>query len=117
MTGRALLFSALLVVTACGGSPPPAPDAGLYHTYTEIDRGLHDLAATHSEIAAVSSIGQSIEGRELWVIRITDRVGEDEGEPSVVFIGAHHAREWISVDVPFRIAGPSPYPLEKGLVT
>ncbi len=86
------------------GGTPTNPDAGLYHTYAEIDRELHQLASAHSSIAQVSSLGKSIEGRELWAIKISDAVAQNESEPVVVLLGAHHAREWISVDVPFLIA-------------
>lgn len=85
-----------------GGNNPP--NAGLYHTYTEIDSDLHALAAAHSQIAQVSSIGKSLEGRELWAVKISDNVAAQEGEARVIFLGGHHAREWIAVDVPFLLA-------------
>lgn len=86
-----------------GGTNPP-PNAGLYHTYAEIDSDLHALAASHSQIAQVSSIGKSLEGRELWAIKISDNVAAQENEPRAIFLGGHHAREWIAVDVPFLLA-------------
>jgi hypothetical protein len=101
-----LLVGLVVMQFGCpnGGGGGPDPDAGLYHTYAEIDSALHALAASHSEIAQVSSIGKSIEGRDLWAIKISDNVGSDEGETAVALLGGHHAREWIAVDVPFLIA-------------
>jgi len=87
-----------------GGGGTPAPDAGLYHTYSEINSEIHALASAYPTIAQISSIGQSIEGRDLWAIKISDNVAQDEDEPVVVFMGAHHAREWISVETPFLTA-------------
>ncbi|MEK7728390.1 MAG: M14 family metallopeptidase, partial [candidate division KSB1 bacterium] len=52
----------------------------------------------------VSSIGRSVEGRELWAIKISDNAAAQENETRVVFLGGHHAREWIAVDVPYLIA-------------
>src|SRR5689334_24864307 len=49
-------------------------------------------------IAELRQIGQSIEGRPIYVLRIGDRRG---GTPKILFMGCHHAREWISVEVPF----------------
>lgn len=95
------LAAFLLINGRCDNNPPATPDAGLYHTYAEIDTELHQLAAAHPQIAQVSSIGKSLEGRELWAIKISDNVAQSEAESTVVFLGAHHAREWISVDVPF----------------
>ncbi|MFQ5627188.1 MAG: M14 family metallopeptidase [bacterium] len=87
-----------------GGGGEPDPTAGLYHNYEEIDAELHQLAASHAQIAQVSSIGKSIEGRDLWAIKISDNVGSDEEETVVALLGGHHAREWIATDVPFLIA-------------
>ncbi len=86
-----------------GGNNPP-PNAGMYHTYVELDSSLHALASAHSQIAQVSSIGKSVEGRELWAIKISDNVNAQENEARVVLLGGHHAREWIAVDVPLLIA-------------
>ena len=82
----------------------PDPTAGQFHTYSEINDELHQLANTFPNIATVTSIGQSLEGRELWGIKISDNVNMDESESIIVLLGAHHAREWISVEVPFLIA-------------
>jgi len=96
--------SFLLMAGSCDNEPPKTPDAGLYHTYAELDSELHQLATANPQIARVASIGKSIEGRELWAIKISDNVAQDEPESTVVFVGGHHAREWISVDVPFLLA-------------
>ncbi len=99
-----VFFSSIFMTFNCDNSVPPNPDAGLYHTYTEINNELHQFAGKYKEIAQVSSIGQSVEGRELLAIKISDNVARDEDEVVIVFLGAHHAREWISVEVPFLIA-------------
>ena len=69
-----LLFTIYLLTinSVCqNGGGPSDPTAGLYHTYEEIDQELHALAAGHPDIAEVTSIGQSLEGRELWIIKIS----------------------------------------------
>jgi hypothetical protein len=37
-------------------------------------------------------------------LKISDHPGQRENEPKVSFLGCHHAREWISVEVPLQIA-------------
>ncbi len=106
-----LLLGFVSVHSICdGGGGTPAPDAGLYHTYSEMNSEIHSLAAAYPAIAKVTSLGTSIEGRDLWAVKISDNVGQDEEEPAIVLMGAHHAREWISVETPFLIAK---YLLEK----
>ncbi|MCF8367600.1 MAG: immune inhibitor A [Bacteroidales bacterium] len=39
------------------------------------------------------SIGQSIEGRDLWMVKISDNPGTSETEPQVLYTALHHARE------------------------
>ena len=35
----------------------------------------------------------------MWAVKISDNVGTDEDEPEVLFIGQHHAREHITVEM------------------
>jgi murein tripeptide amidase MpaA len=83
----------------------PAGDInGAYHNYNETQAVLRDLESRYPSLARVSPIGYSIEGRELNVIKISDNVSTDEAEPNIFIVGCHHAREWISVEVPLLFA-------------
>ena len=74
-----------------------------YHSYAEIESGLRALES--SGIAKVESIGVSVEGRQIWAIKISDDPSvDDENEPDILFVGLHHAREWISAEVPYYLA-------------
>ena len=73
---------------------------GLYHNYAETEAALFDLADRFPNLATVFSVGQSIEGREIYVIKISDNVELEEDEPNIFIVGCHHAREWISVEIP-----------------
>jgi len=77
---------------------------GAYHNYNETNTLLRELASNYAGLAQVTTIGYSIEGRELNVIKISDNVSLDEAEPNIFIIGCHHAREWISVEVPLLFA-------------
>ncbi|UCH94232.1 MAG: zinc carboxypeptidase [Candidatus Aminicenantes bacterium] len=92
-------------------SPPGLSDRqepgdvnGRFHNYRETEEFILDLGNRYPDRAEVFSIGQSIEGRELYMIKISDNVHMDEEEPNVYFVGCHHAREWISVEVPLLFA-------------
>lgn len=77
---------------------------GSYHTFAQIDSIMHGIASNHSNIATCFSIGTSYESRNLWCLEISDNPGVDEGEPGVLFMGLHHAREWPTVEICLRIA-------------
>jgi carboxypeptidase T len=72
-----------------------------YHTVATLEQDLRRLAEEHPEIAELHEIGRSVEGRPLWALRIGERRGSAR---KVAFLGCHHAREWISVEVPYRLA-------------
>jgi carboxypeptidase T len=74
---------------------------GAYHSPFELETDLRVLEADHPQLARVVEIGESLEGRRILALKISDNVDADEGEPAVLFLGCHHAREWISVEVPF----------------
>ncbi len=100
-----LLLYVLVINSLCdGGGGSDDPNAGLYHTYAELQTELTSLANSHATIAQLSSLGKSLQGRDLWALKISDNVQTDEDEKVVVLLGAHHAREWISVEVPLMIA-------------
>ncbi len=66
-----------------------------YHRYDEIVTFMDDLAASYPMLVSSKfSIGQSIQGREIYGMTIT--APTDNMKSQVVFNGAQHAREWIS---------------------
>jgi carboxypeptidase T len=69
-----------------------------YHSFPQVEDILSALAATYPAITQLTSLGQSYEGRDIWCLEISDNPGVDEGEPGVLFVGLHHAREWPSVE-------------------
>ena len=95
-----LKVSALLLFLV-GGLLLPGPatattePAGFeyFHTYAENEQLIDDAVAAHPAIAAKFSIGRSYEGREIWGIKISDNVAQDENEPEVFIHGLTHARE------------------------
>lgn len=76
---------------------PPAYDD--YHNYGEATALLQEWANTYADIAELFTIGQSIEGRELWGLKISDNPTVDETDEGGFFLcGQHHAREILTVE-------------------
>ncbi|PLX15732.1 MAG: hypothetical protein C0601_12205 [Candidatus Muiribacterium halophilum] len=76
----------------------------VYHTYDEMVVFMKEISKDHSDIVCMRSIGKSWEDRDIWALVISDNPGVDEDEPTAAFWGAHHSREWISIEVPIAIA-------------
>jgi len=72
-----------------------------YHTVQTLEEDLRRLADDNPEVVELREIGRSIENRPLWALRIGERRGSAH---KVAVMGCHHAREWISVEVPYRLA-------------
>ena len=50
------------------------------------------------------SIGQSMQGNEIWALRVSDNPDVDEDEPEVLIDGMHHAREIMASEFPMMFA-------------
>ena len=81
-------------------NPPIGQGAmGGHYTLDQAVSILDGFAQAHPSICAAKvSIGQSIEGRDLWMVKISDNVGVDENEPEILFDALHHAREPASME-------------------
>jgi hypothetical protein len=80
---------------------------GDYHTYEEMLQVLNTVADRYPDITRLYNIGESWETihkgaeRYIWAMKISDEPDtEDDTEPDVFFVGVHHAREVITVEIP-----------------
>ena len=75
-----------------------------FHNYTELLTELRVLQRKHPDISSLMSIGKSIEGRDLWAFHINTALVAHErsasGKPGIVYMGNHHAREHLSLEIP-----------------
>ncbi len=75
-----------------------------YHGYEDIKTELERLSSEHPGIAQKLNIGRTWEGREIMALRVTDNPDVDEAdEPDILIMGAHHANELPSAEVPMYI--------------
>lgn len=71
-----------------------AIDFSRYHTYAELTAHLEELVAAYPGLAALSSIGKSYEGRELWLVQITNQAtGVHDHKPGYYIDANLHAGE------------------------
>jgi Predicted carboxypeptidase len=77
----------------------PAKDSA-FHNYTEMTDKLRNLTNTHSRISQMTSIGKTVEGRDIWAVRISGDLSNAQNLPGVMFMGGHHAREHLSIELP-----------------
>lgn len=64
-----------------------------YPTYEVYKEMMNQFAAHYPNLCTVESIGQSGQGRELLVARISDNVGTEEYEPEVFYTSTMHGDE------------------------
>ena len=81
-----------------GGNYGASGAVAKHFTYQDMQNELDDMRALYPNLVSVkSSIGTTIEGRSLFMVRISDNADIDENEPEVLLNAVHHAREPISM--------------------
>ncbi len=79
----------------------PSDDAA-YHNYDETLSELKALKDKAPGLVNLEVIGKSTEGRDIWMLKLS--MGASPNKPVVNFMGGHHAREHLSVEVPLGVA-------------
>lgn len=74
---------------------PPGSMGGFY-TFSQMNTEMNDLVTAYPGLVQKTSLGLSIEGRNIWCLKISDNVSSDENEPEVLYLGLQHAREAIT---------------------
>jgi carboxypeptidase T len=81
-----------------------------YRTYSDLYTELINLQTAHPNICKLFDIGDS-RGKEytatayanykqeIWAMKVSDNVAMEEDEPCIFYMGEHHAREPISLEV------------------
>ena len=83
-----------------------------YRTLADYEAELHQLAAGNPSFVRLLTLNhQSLEGRDIFGVEISDNVqATDDGKPTFLMLGLHHAREWPSGENSMEFA----YDLVKG---
>lgn len=71
-----------------------------YKNPEEIEELVKDFHNKFPDITNLVSIGKSLEGRDIWALKISDNPNQNEtNEPAVLFNSMHHAREVMTPEV------------------
>jgi carboxypeptidase T len=95
---QALALRGYQVVPKAGTDDFPPPDSK-YHNYAEMVADVQAVAAAHPATVHLFSLGTSYEGRDLIGARVSNDASDNLNEPGVFFVGQHHAREHLTVEV------------------
>ena len=72
---------------------------GGYHTNSETVAEMEAACQQYPEYARLDTIGYTLEGRPMLVVKISDNVAVDEDEPEVFFNAMIHAREPMGIEI------------------
>lgn len=84
--------------TSSAEEPKPLSST-VYHSFDEMETELSQIAAAYPNITKLESIGKSLEGRDIWAMKVSDNPDIEEDEPEIYYNGMHHAREWLTMEV------------------
>jgi len=64
-----------------------------YYDYQNMTNDLNNFYKDNTDIMKMESLGKTFEGRDIWLVKISDNVDINEDEPGVLLMGAHHGNE------------------------
>lgn len=71
-----------------------------HHNYIAMEKYLKDLQSNYPNITLLYSIGESVKGRQLYVMEITENPGEhNQNKPEVKYIGNMHGNEVVGREI------------------
>jgi carboxypeptidase T len=73
-----------------------------FHNYSELMKVLEEVAAQYPQLVKLSTIGKSLNGLDIPMITFST-TPDDLSKPAVFFMGGHHAREHLSVELPLNL--------------
>jgi len=104
-----LIFSSTIIATSviaeshnCSSLNNNLETVETFHeiiSYEQMISLFEELNETYSDIFSFRSLGKTYQGRDIWLVKISDNVGVDEEEPGVLLLGAHHGIEYPSYEV------------------
>jgi len=68
-------------------------DNGIFSTYEELTELLGVLQSQYPDIFLYQTLTKTYEGRQVWCVKISDKVTLNESEPQILFIGGVHGDE------------------------
>ncbi|NRA92295.1 MAG: zinc carboxypeptidase, partial [Psychroserpens sp.] len=79
-------------------------DWNAYPTYTEYVAKMNYFATTYPNLCTLESIGNSVNGRQLLMLKISDNVNTNETEPEFMYTSSMHGDELAGFPLMIRLA-------------
>jgi len=84
------------------GPGTDGPEA--WPTFEQFVTRMQGIAAAYPDLVRMVSIGQSVLGRELWMLKISDNVDLEEDEPEFKYSSTMHGIEGVGTELTIRLA-------------
>lgn len=76
-----------------------------YHTPAQVELEVSRFQTRFPSLVRIISLGNSLEGRPIRAIKISDNPAVDEtAEGDILFVALHHAREWVATETALYVA-------------
>ncbi|MBI1321380.1 MAG: hypothetical protein GC168_20850 [Candidatus Hydrogenedens sp.] len=76
-----------------------AAELGQYHSHADMTTRLQNYANAFPGIARLVNVGNSIQGRALWAMHITDNPDTEEDEPEFKYVSSMHGDEPVGMEM------------------
>jgi len=83
---------------------PGTNTPGGWPTYEQFVTRMQNLANAHPNLVRMVSIGQSVQGRQLWMLKISDNPDLEEDEPEFKYTSTMHGNEPVGTEMTLRLA-------------
>ena len=76
---------------------PAVPPKEGYHDYEQLTEKLESLVDLYPDLISLHTAGKSTDDRELWYVKISDQVLQEEAvpEPKLLYVGNMHGNETV----------------------
>ncbi|MGB9749637.1 MAG: M14 family zinc carboxypeptidase [Caldisericia bacterium] len=72
-----------------------------YNTFETVKEKLKFYEENYKDIVELTSVGKTSELRDIYLLKISKK--SKDYKPSILIVGCHHAREWMSVEIVMKI--------------
>jgi hypothetical protein len=80
-----------------------SPGWNTYPSYQQYDSIMKKFAADYPQLCSLVSIGKSVKGKDIYFVKISDNVTEDEPEPEFMYTASIHGDETVGYILMIRL--------------
>ncbi|MEE4359357.1 MAG: M14 family zinc carboxypeptidase [Desulfococcaceae bacterium] len=74
-----------------------------YYSFAEMSAELARTAENYPHICRLSDMGMSVQGRKMWIMKLTDHPDAEEDEPEILFVSSMHGDEPLGMELSMRL--------------